>query len=81
MFRIQVAASRKKLSTSSFKGLENVEYLFIDNYYKYYYGNLPSLSEIKKVLPKVRSKGYKDAWIVAFKNGKRISIKEALKNR
>lgn len=81
VFRIQIAASRKKLSTSSFKGLENVESLFIDNYYKYYYGNSPSLSGIKKVLPKVRSKGYKDAWVVAFKNGKRISIKEALKNR
>ncbi|AZJ36116.1 N-acetylmuramoyl-L-alanine amidase [Tenacibaculum singaporense] len=80
VFRVQIAASRKKLSTSSFKGLENVESLFIDNYYKYYYGNSPSLSGIKKVLPKVRSKGYKDAWVVAFKNGKRISIKEALKN-
>ncbi|XRE44424.1 N-acetylmuramoyl-L-alanine amidase [Tenacibaculum discolor] len=81
VFRIQIAASRKKLSTSGFKGLENVESLFIDDYYKYYYGNSPSLSGIKKVLPKVRSKGYKDAWVVAFKNGKRISIKEALKNR
>ncbi|RSC93768.1 N-acetylmuramoyl-L-alanine amidase family protein [Tenacibaculum singaporense] len=80
VFRVQIAASRKKLSTSSFKGLENVESLFIDNYYKYYYGNSPSLSGIKMVLPKVRSKGYKDAWVVAFKNGKRISIKEALKN-
>ncbi|RLK00324.1 N-acetylmuramoyl-L-alanine amidase family protein [Tenacibaculum discolor] len=81
VFRVQIAASRKKLSTKSFKGLENVESLFIDDYYKYYYGNSPSLSGIKKVLPEVRSKGYKDAWVVAFKNGKRVSIKEALKNR
>ncbi|MDO6676109.1 N-acetylmuramoyl-L-alanine amidase [Tenacibaculum sp. 1B UA] len=81
VFRVQIAASRKKLSINSFKGLENVESLFIDNYYKYYYGNSSSLVGIKKVLPKVRSKGYKDAWVVAFKNGKRISIKEALKNR
>lgn len=81
VFRVQIAASRKKLSTNSFKGLENVESLFIDNYYKYYYGNSSSLVGIKKVLPEVRSKGYKDAWVVAFKNGKRISIKEALKNR
>ncbi|MGG6230636.1 N-acetylmuramoyl-L-alanine amidase family protein [Tenacibaculum sp. SDUM215027] len=80
VFRVQIAASRKKLSTNSFKGLENVESLFIDDYYKYYYGNSSSLSGIKKVLPEVRSKGYKDAWVVAFKNGKRISIKEALKN-
>ncbi|CAM1339960.1 N-acetylmuramoyl-L-alanine amidase family protein [Tenacibaculum aestuarii] len=80
-FKIQIAASRKKLSTSTFKGLKNIEVLFIDGYYKYYYGNSPSLSGIKKLLPEVKSNGYKDAWVVAFKNGKRISIKEALKNR
>ncbi|RKF03140.1 N-acetylmuramoyl-L-alanine amidase [Tenacibaculum lutimaris] len=80
-FKIQIAASKKKLSTSTFKGLKNVEVLFIDGYYKYYYGNSPSLSGIKKLLPEVKSNGYKDAWVVAFKNGKRISIKEALKNR
>ncbi|CAM1364734.1 N-acetylmuramoyl-L-alanine amidase [Tenacibaculum sediminilitoris] len=80
VFSVQIAASRKKLLTNSFKGLQNVESLFIDDYYKYYYGSSPSLSEIKKILPEVRSKGYKDAWVVAFKNGKRISIKEALKN-
>ncbi|WP_435254643.1 N-acetylmuramoyl-L-alanine amidase family protein [Tenacibaculum sp. A30] len=80
-FKIQIAASRKKLPTSTFKGVEDVESLFIDGYYKYYYGNSPSLSGIKKLLPEVKSKGYKDAWVVAFKNGKRISIKEALKNQ
>jgi len=80
-FKIQIAASKKKLSTSTFKGVKNVEVLFIDGYYKYYYGNSPSLSGIKKLLPEVKSNGYKDAWVVAFKNGKRISIKEALKNR
>ena len=80
-FKIQIAASRKKLPTSTFKGVEDVESLFIDGYYKYYYGNSSSLSGIKKLLPEVKSKGYKDAWVVAFKNGKRISIKEALKNQ
>ncbi|WP_299002518.1 N-acetylmuramoyl-L-alanine amidase [uncultured Tenacibaculum sp.] len=80
-FKIQIAASRKKLPTSTFKGVEDVESLFIDGYYKYYYGSSPSLSGIKKLLPEVKSKGYKDAWVVAFKNGKRISIKEALKNQ
>ena len=80
-FKIQIAASKKKLPTSTFKGVEDVESLFIDGYYKYYYGNSSSLSGIKKLLPEVKSKGYKDAWVVAFKNGKRISIKEALKNQ
>ncbi|CAM1348790.1 N-acetylmuramoyl-L-alanine amidase family protein [Tenacibaculum crassostreae] len=80
-FRIQIAASRKELTTKTFNGLQNVESLFIDGYYKYYYGNSSNLTDIKKSLPEVRGKGYKDAWVVAFKNGKRISIKEAMKNQ
>lgn len=80
-FKVQIAASRKFISEKSFKNLEAVKYLIIDDYYKYYYGNASSLVEIKKYLTKAREVGYKDAWVVAFKNGKRISIKEALKNQ
>lgn len=80
-FKVQIAASRKFISEKSFSKLENVKYLVIDDYYKYYYGNASSLVEIKKYLAKARKVGYKDAWVVAFKNGKKISIKEALKNQ
>ncbi|WP_428740574.1 N-acetylmuramoyl-L-alanine amidase family protein [Tenacibaculum sp.] len=79
-FKVQIAASRRKLPTNSFKGLENVESLFLDDYHKYYYGSSSSFSGIKKALATAKSKGYKDAWVVAFKNGQRISMKEALKN-
>ena len=81
VFKIQIAASRKQLSTSKFTDLKNVSRLFIDNYYKYYTGNAAVFNDIKKQLVEVRRKGYKDAWIVAFKNGQRISIKQALKNQ
>ncbi|MBA6155369.1 N-acetylmuramoyl-L-alanine amidase [Tenacibaculum sp. S7007] len=82
-FKVQIAASKKYLDESNFnfKGLKNVESMFIDDYYKYYYGNTSDFLEIKKVLTKVRKTGYKDAWVVAFKDGQRITIKEALKNR
>ncbi len=82
-FKVQIAASKKYLDENNFnfKGLKNVESMFIDDYYKYYYGNTSDFVEIKKILTKVRKTGYKDAWVVAFKDGQRISIKEALKNR
>ena len=82
-FRVQIAASRKPLNANNFdfKGLKNVTTKLIDDYHKYYYGNSSKFSEIKSTLSKVRKIGYKDAWVVAFKNGQKISIKEALKNR
>lgn len=81
-FKVQIAASRKYLSEDNFnfRGLNNVESMFIDDYYKYFYGSSSSLAEIKKTLTKVRKVGYKDAWVVAFKGDQKISIKEALKN-
>lgn len=83
LFRVQIAASKKKLSTKSFnfKGLENVKMKVIDDYYKYFYGETPSFKKIKEILKEVKPKGFKDAWIVAFKNGQKISLKEALKSQ
>ncbi|WP_418645598.1 N-acetylmuramoyl-L-alanine amidase family protein [Tenacibaculum insulae] len=82
-FKVQIAASRKRLNENNFdfKGLQGVNMMMIDDYYKYYYGNSSSFTEVKKKLLEARNAGYTDAWVVAFKGGKRISIKEALKNR
>ena len=41
----------------------------------------PDMSEAKKALVEVKKVGYKGAWVIAFKNGQKISMKEALKNR
>ncbi|CAL2078429.1 conserved hypothetical protein [Tenacibaculum dicentrarchi] len=83
LFKVQIAASKKRLNKQNFnfRGLRNIESKYISGYYKYYYGSSASLSKVKKSLIKVRKVGYKDAWIVAFKGGKRISVKQALKNR
>ncbi|CAL2110040.1 N-acetylmuramoyl-L-alanine amidase [Tenacibaculum sp. 190130A14a] len=83
VFRVQIAASKKKLSTKSFnfKGLDNVKMKVLDDYYKYFYGETSSFKKIKEILKEVKPKGFKDAWIVAFKNGQKISIKEALKSQ
>lgn len=79
IFKVQVSASKEKLPKNSFKSLKNVESIFIGDYYKYYYGSSSRFSRVKKSLIKAKKNGYKDAWIVAFKGDKRISIKEALK--
>ena len=51
----------------------------VGNSYKYYLGNTSSYSEIEEFRKIAKSKGYKTAFIVAFKNGKKISVEEVLK--
>lgn len=81
LFKIQIASSKKKIKTKSynFKGLRNVERVKVGKYYKYYYGMNSDYSEVKKSLRKAKKKGYKSAFIAAFVNGEKVSLKEALK--
>lgn len=81
IFKVQLAASNKKmeLSSSNFKGLTNISSTFANNMYKYSYGATSNYDEAKKLLVEAKSKGYSSAFIIATKNGKNISIKEALK--
>ncbi|TXD46565.1 N-acetylmuramoyl-L-alanine amidase [Polaribacter sp. IC073] len=80
-FKVQVASGRNKIATKSynFKGLQNIERVPVGSYYKYYYGNTSSFSSAVSARKRAQSKGYKTAFIVALKNGKKISVQEALK--
>ena len=80
-FKVQIASGKNKIAIKSynFKGLRNIERILIGSYYKYYYGNTNSYDAAKKVLKEVKSKGYKTAFIIVFKNGKKTTIQEALK--
>ena len=78
-YKIQIASGKNRIATKShnFKGLKNVERVAVGSFFKYYYGNSEVLKKVKKSLKKVMKKGYTSAYIVAFKNGKRITLKEA----
>jgi len=80
-FKVQIAAGKRKLATKSynFKGLKNVERVKVGNIYRYYVGNSSDFTEINRVKKQANSKGYKTAFIVAFKNGKKISIDDVFK--
>jgi N-acetylmuramoyl-L-alanine amidase len=47
--------------------------------YKYAYGLTSDYNTAKEDLKVVKSKGYTSAYIIAIKDGKNISIQEALK--
>jgi N-acetylmuramoyl-L-alanine amidase len=81
-FAIQLAASPKKipLNSRTFKGIEDIIEMRIDQYFKYYCFRSGSLTKTKQNFPSVRTK-IPDAFIVAFKGEQPISIKEALNNK
>ncbi|NHM06799.1 N-acetylmuramoyl-L-alanine amidase [Flavobacterium sp. CYK-4] len=82
IFRVQIAAANKKLelTPSNFKGLSNVRVTTDDGLlYKYTYGETADYTTAKKNLEEARAKGYTSAYLIAFKDGKRVSVQEALK--
>lgn len=79
-FKIQIASSSKpvELKPYNFNSLEGVEVKKVEKYYRYFYGKTNSYKKVKENLKQAQEKGYKDAFILAFSDGKRISLKKAI---
>lgn len=73
VYKIQILTSDKKLSPGSklFKGYKNVDYFVERGIYKYTYGETTDFDAIRKQRRRV-AKDFKDAFIVAFKDGKKV---------
>ncbi len=73
IYKVQFLTSDKKLPTNSrlFKGYKNVDYYVEKGIYKYTYGETTDFNSIRKTRRTV-AKDFKDAFIVAFKDGKKV---------
>ena len=80
VFKIQLMASSKNvpLNSSNFKGLSNLSQEPYKNLYRYMYGETRSYREAKMMQNQAQEKGYKTAYIVAYKLGERIPIQNAI---
>lgn len=80
VFKVQISASPKKvdLTPDNFKGLKNISCNH-DSLYIYMYGSTSKYDEAKKLLKEAVSKGYDSAFIIALKDGKRVSLKDVIK--
>ncbi|WP_432670405.1 N-acetylmuramoyl-L-alanine amidase family protein [Flavobacterium sp. SM2513] len=82
VFKVQIAASGKnlELTPGNFKGLNNLSVINDSgNLYKYMYGNAATYNDAKQNLAEARAKGFEGAYVVAFKDGKKINLQEAIK--
>ena len=79
VFKVQFYTSPRELSKtdSRFKSLEDIDSYEHNGLYKFTSGNFPSIEAATKHQKHVRSKGFKDAFVVAFQNNTRISISKA----
>jgi N-acetylmuramoyl-L-alanine amidase len=82
IFKVQIAASTRDLETKpyNFKGLNNISRDKVGRIFKYFYGETSDFNKIKVLKTDAKKKGYKSSFIVAYKDGKKIPLAQALKS-
>jgi N-acetylmuramoyl-L-alanine amidase len=81
-FSVQLVSSDKQLSPSDprFKDVRDVREDKVGSVFKYCYGRTSSYREAVAFQSKMRSSGFKDAFLVAYRNKERIPVQEALQS-
>ena len=81
VFKIQIATSsiKTELIPANFNGLEGVDLYEAGGLYRYTYGKEKNMGDANSLQLQLKDRGFKDAFIVAFKDGVRIPISEAIK--
>lgn len=79
VYKVQFLSSSKALKDNDreFKGITDHEYYLQKGTYRYTTGRFRAVRDAVALQKTVREKGFKDAFIVAFHNGERISLQQA----
>ena len=74
VYKVQIESRGRKLENASqhYKNLEKVDFYEHNGQYKYTAGLFYSKNEADEYCKKVKSYGYSTAFVVSFKNGKRL---------
>ena len=80
IYKIQCFAVKQKLAPNdpAFKGVKNMTYYEENGWYKYTLGDTTSYDDLSQLLVEMK-KTFPGCFIVAFRNGKKISVEEALR--
>ncbi len=78
VIRVQLGAYKNRLSKNVFKDINDlIEIKTDDGLYKYMSGSFSTVEEAAKHKVNLLLKGYQGAFITAYKDGKRVSLKDA----
>ena len=80
VFKVQIAASARllELNKENFKGLKGLSVQKGDKLYRYFYGQSNHYKAAKRLKDKAIKAGYKHAFVVAFKDGVKMNISDAI---
>ena len=80
VFKVQIAASARllELTKENFKGLKGLSVQKGDKLYRYFYGQSNQYKAATRLKDKAIKAGYKHAFVVAFKDGVKINISDAI---
>ncbi len=81
VFKVQLAVSSRKLELApkNFKGLKNVTMENLAKNYRYSYGETSDYETARDNLAEAKKKGFNSAFLIAYKNGNKIDIQDAIK--
>ena len=80
VFKVQIAASARslELNKANFNGLKGISVQKGEKLYRYFYGEANQYKAAKRLKQKAIKAGYEYAFLVAFKDGVKINISDAI---
>lgn len=80
IFKVQLAASSKELAPKSynFNGLDEISSSKEGKLFKYYYGGTSDYTKIQSMKSQAQQSGFPTSYIVAFKDGKKVTLSDIL---
>ncbi len=81
VYKVQLAVTSGEMKdwTGKWASIGTPECTKENQQYKYFWGGIKTYDDAIEILKKVRSDGFEGAFVVAFKEGRRVSVEEAKK--